>query len=561
MNSLPAESMNWLLGRIDYERAITMPYRHDDFRLDRMRSLLQKLGSPDRRYAIVHIAGTKGKGSTAAMVSSILSAAGLGTGLFSSPHLERIEERIRWNGQPIDADEFAALIEQVRPAVLEMDTICQRDGYGGPTFFEITTAMALVCFAARGATVVVLEVGLGGRLDSTNVVTPVISAITSISFDHTRQLGRTLAAIAGEKCGIIKPGIPVVSGVTDFEARAVVRQVANQRGCVLRELSRDFEVAYESPTAGSLSQIAYRSLALSPENLAATPSVPHRARLGVREKVSETADSVQTFAHTPTLSRKSSNEVVSQLSGEGVHTPRRFQLGLVGRHQAANAALAITIADELRRQGFAIPEAAYAAGLASVQWPARIEVLRQSPTVILDAAHNVASLAALLETLRECYPARRRWLIFATSRDKPAEPMLRQLRTAFDEIILTKYQHNPRAVPIAELMELLSSNAYRRWHRPKLNVGPAPAGQRINAATKIDSSQPNSEAVQDAVQERDRCTLRQGPRLHQIATPAEAWNFVRERAQPEDLVCITGSFFLAAELRPLLVGPAVPGNR
>jgi len=502
------EPLSWLLGRIDYERAITMPYRHDDFRLDRMRSLLEKLGSPDRRFAIVHIAGTKGKGSTAAMVSSILSAAGLGTGLFSSPHLERIEERIRWNGQPIDAAEFAALIQQVRPAVLEMDAICQRDGYGGPTFFEITTAMALCCFAARDAAVVVLEVGLGGRLDSTNVVTPAVSAITSISFDHTKQLGRTLAAIAGEKCGIIKPGVPVVSGVTDFEARTVVRHTADERGCELRELSRDFEVAYESPSAGTLGQIVYRCK----ESAVASPLA------------------------------------------------RRYQLGLVGRHQAANAALAITIADELRRQGFAIPESAYTVGLAAVQWPARIEVLQQKPTVILDAAHNVASIAALLETLRECFPARKRWLIFATSRDKPAEQMLRQLRTAFDEIVLTKYQHNPRAIPIAELAELLASQQNQRWHRPKLNVGPAPAGQRTSAAAKSDSSEPNSVAAQETVQEKGRCTLRRGPYLHQIATPIVAWNFVRERAQPEDLICITGSFFLAAEVRPLLVGPAPAGQ-
>jgi dihydrofolate synthase/folylpolyglutamate synthase len=482
---LSLEPLSWLYGRIDYERAITMPYRHDDFRLDRMRTLLEKLGSPDLRYAIVHIAGTKGKGSTAAMVTGILSEAGLGTGLFTSPHLERIEERIRWNGQPIEAAEFVSLIQQVRPAVLEMDVICQRDGYGGPTFFEITTAMALCCFAARGAAVVVLEVGLGGRLDSTNVVTPAVSAITSISFDHTKQLGRTLAAIAGEKCGIIKPGVPVVSGVTDFEAGNVVRHVAEERGCALQELSRDFEVAYESPDAGTLGQIVYRSKHAAGESSAV----------------------------------------------------RKYQLGLIGRHQAANAALAITIADELRGQGFAIPDDAYAQGLSQIKWPARIEVLQHSPTVVLDAAHNVASIAALLETLRECFPARKRWLIFATSRDKPAEQMLRQLRTAFDEIVLTRYQHNPRAVPIELLAEMLATaDNGSPWHRRSRTLGFQPKLQGLAA----------------------RGT---GPHIHQIATPEEAWNFVRARAAPEDLICITGSFFLAAEIRPLLVGPAVPGKQ
>jgi dihydrofolate synthase/folylpolyglutamate synthase len=482
-DSSSADPLTWLYGRIDYERAITMPYRHDDFRLDRMRTLLEKLGSPDRSYAIVHIAGTKGKGSTAAMVSAILSAADIDTGLFTSPHLERIEERIRCNGQPVSAELFAKLIEQVRPAVLEMDAICQRDGYGGPTFFEITTAMALCCFATRGCEVVVLEVGLGGRLDSTNVVTPAVSAITSISFDHTKQLGRTLAAIAGEKCGIIKPGVPVVSGVTEFEAREVVRHTAEERCCLLRELSRDFEVSYEPPSAGNLGQIIYRSKQQSPNVESANPSL----------------------------------RMVSPSVGNGLYT-RRYQLALAGRHQAANAALALTIADELQAQGFAIPETAYTDGLARVQWPARIEVLRTAPTVILDAAHNVASIAALLETLRECFPARRRWLIFATSRDKPAEQMLRQLRTAFDQIVLTRYQHNPRAVPIEELAEMFDSQQHRLWHR-----------RSDDARRELRS-----------------------PELHQCVTPEAAWNFVRKLAAPDDLICITGSFFLAAELRPLL---------
>ncbi len=509
-------SLSWLYGRIDYERAITMPYRHDDFRLDRMRTLLERLGSPDRRYAIVHIAGTKGKGSTAAMVSAILSAAGLGTGLFSSPHLERIEERIRWNGQPVESAEFAQLIDHVRPAVLEMDVVCQRDGYGGPTFFEITTAMALCCFAKRRAAVVVLEVGLGGRLDSTNVVTPAVSVITSISFDHTKQLGRTLAAIAGEKCGIIKPGVPVVSGVTDFEAREVVRHAADERGCLLRELSRDFEVSYEPPSGGELGQIVYRSKVPDIENQEA-----EYARLEVIPDLP-----ANEFSANPSL------RMVCPSVGEAV--PRKYHLGLIGRHQAANAALAITIADELRSQGLAIRDAAYIQGLSQVQWPARIEVLQTAPTLILDAAHNVASIAALLETLRECFPARRRWLIFATSRDKPAEQMLRQLRTAFDEIVLTRYQHNPRAVPIDELVSLLTSQESHRWHREQ-------SRRWYRRSGKAGASQKSQ--------------------IHCIATPAEAWNFVRERAAPEDLICITGSFFLAAEIRPLLVGPAVPGKR
>lgn len=194
----------------------------------------------------------------------------------------------------------------------------------------------------------------------------------------------------------------------------------------------------------------------------------------MREKTFEPWSNDLPVALTPALSRNESNVVASQLSGEGENAPRRYSLGLIGRHQAANAALAITIADELRGQGFAIPDDAYVRGLAEIQWPARIEVLQHSPTVVLDAAHNVASIAALLETLRECFPKRKRWLIFATSRDKPAEQMLRQLRTAFDEIVLTRYQNNPRAVPITELAELLASESHRRWHRPACGLGVPP---------------------------------------------------------------------------------------
>ena len=200
-------ALEFLLGRIDYERTTAVPYCRREYRLDRMRELLNRLDDPQRTYPIVHVAGTKGKGSTAAMIAGILTAAGYRTGLYSSPHLDRMEERVAIDGQSCSSGELVELIERVWPAVSAMDRCAdQGDGPGRPTYFEITTAMALVQFARRAVDAAVLEVGMGGRLDSTNVCPTIASVITSISFDHTKQLGNTLESIAREKAGIIKPG-------------------------------------------------------------------------------------------------------------------------------------------------------------------------------------------------------------------------------------------------------------------------------------------------------------------------------------------------------------------
>ncbi|MEX0613266.1 MAG: Mur ligase family protein, partial [Pirellulales bacterium] len=204
-------ALHWLMGRINYERTALIAYQERQLKLDRMRQLLTRLGQPDAGMKIVHVAGTKGKGSTAAMIAGMLTAAGYRTGLFSSPHLERIEERFAVDGQPCTADELVALVNRLRPVAHAMDEEAAADGdpTAGPTYFDVTTAMALLHFVEREVDAAVLEVGLGGRLDSTNVCLPAVSVITSISFDHMKQLGNTLAAIAREKAGIIKPGVPV----------------------------------------------------------------------------------------------------------------------------------------------------------------------------------------------------------------------------------------------------------------------------------------------------------------------------------------------------------------
>ena len=238
----------FLTSRIDYERATAVSYDPRDFCLDRMRELLDRLGNPQRGLPIIHIAGTKGKGSTAAMIASILRAAGFHTGLYSSPHLDSLEERLMVDGAICPADELVGLVNRVRPVVAAMDDAGGAGrGSKRPTYFEIVTALALLRFALCRVDAAVLEVGMGGRLDSTNVCDPLVSVITNISFDHTQQLGNTLAAIAREKAGIIKPDTPVVSGVLSDEPRQVVAEVARVQGCRLVQLGKDFDYTYRPP--------------------------------------------------------------------------------------------------------------------------------------------------------------------------------------------------------------------------------------------------------------------------------------------------------------------------
>jgi dihydrofolate synthase/folylpolyglutamate synthase len=440
-----AAAEQFLFSRIDFERALHVPYSLRNFKLDRMTRLAERLGDPQAGMNIVHVAGTKGKGSTAAMIAAVLSAAGYRTGLYTSPHLQCVEERLAIDGRACSSDELVDLIERLRPIVLELDAT------EGPTYFEILTAMAFVYFADHRVDWAVLEVGMGGRLDSTNICQPAVSVITSISLDHTKQLGNTLAAIAREKAGIIKPGVPVVSGVVESEPRDIIRQIAREQNCPLVERTIDFDATYYPPT------------------------------------------------HLETTSTQATIDFDNRKQGQSQHL-HELRLSLVGEHQAANAAVALATLEQLRGQGWHIDEAAVRRGLGHVSWPARVEVIARRPTVVLDAAHNVASMAALLATLEQSFSARRRILIFATTRDKPAAEMLAMLRPRFDHIILTRYQNNPRSFPETELAELV---------------------------------EPGS------------CLV--------CPTPTEAWQAARKLATADDLIVITGSFFIAAEMRSVIM--------
>ena len=391
------DAMAFLLGRIDYERAAVDSVSSRGFKLDRMRELLERLGDPHLKIPAVHIAGTKGKGSTSVMTAEVLSAAGLKTGLFTSPHISAFEERMRVNGITPSRLGCVALLAQVEQVVREMDRLGDDLRV---TYFEIATAMAWLFFVREGCEIAVLEVGLGGRLDSTNLCRPEVTLITNISRDHTHLLGETAAEIAAEKAGIIKPGIPVISGETGREAAEVIAGIARSRSAPLYCRNVDFRSNYRR-VAGS-------------------------GRVDV-----ETPHSRY----------------------ESIPVP------LAGTHQADNAALAVTAVDLLRERGFAIPAESIDEGMANVRWPLRLEVLSQEPAVVVDAAHNEASAAALVEALQVEFPAEQRTLIFAASRDKDVERIAAVLFPAFDTVVLTQFVGNPRAIPPEELQGLVDSRS------------------------------------------------------------------------------------------------------
>ena len=438
------QALEFLYNRINYERVQSSAYSAGDFKLNRMRGLLESLGNPQDRIPAVHIAGTKGKGSTAVMIASILQAAGYRVGLFTSPHISKFEERMTVNGIQPSETEIVALVNELLEPVGQLD---QELGGMSPTYFEITTAMAWQFFAQQQADIVVLEVGLGGRLDATNVCKPEVCVITSISRDHTHLLGSEVHQIAREKAGIIKTGVPVISGVLNPPAQEVIAEVCQQRDAELTQLERDFQYQH------------------------------------ARE-----ADSRAIGGH---ITVQTAQQKFDDLP-----------LPLIGEHQAHNAALAVMAVSVLAQRGWKIETSAIRFGMEQVQWPARIEVVSQNPLVIVDAAHNWASIAALIQTLDQHFSDKSRIVIFAATRDKDVQGILRQLLPRFDTIILTSYLSNPRSVPVEQLFAMTRTISDRH--------------------------------------------------VHVARDPQTAWAMANKLTGPDDLICITGSFFIAAEVREIL---------
>ena len=388
----------WLMGRVNYERAVVVPPAEQAFKLDRIREVLKRLGDPHAGLRIVHIAGTKGKGSTSAMIAAAFQAAGLRTGLYTSPHLERLEERFSVDGEPCMAAELVALVECVKPIAEAME----RAPIGGPTFFDLTTAIALQHFADRQTDAVVMEVGLGGRLDSTNVVTPVVSVVTNISLEHTAQLGATRDKIAYEKAGIFKPGVPAVSGVADADAGDVIERIAAERGCPFWRRESDFGVE----ACGN----AWR--------------FTRRCEDGSTETI------------------------------EGVIP------ALPGRAQAENAGVSLAALGVLADRGWKLPIEARRVGVNTGRLPARMERFPGDPLVVIDGAHNDASAQALAEALDElCLqkngvaPRERRVLVVAISDDKDKAAIIEPLARRFGHVVATRFLENPRAAQPEKVAE------------------------------------------------------------------------------------------------------------
>jgi dihydrofolate synthase/folylpolyglutamate synthase len=378
------KALDYLYSFVDYSLKHSSELARAEFNLDRMFAMMEELGNPQNKYPLIHVAGTKGKGSVSALCASALQAAGYNTGLYTSPHLLDYCERIQINGEPISHEFMVELVEEIKPAVAKIPKL---------TTFEITTALGFLAFAKLGVHVAVIEVGLGGRLDATNVVMPKVAVITSLSYDHMAVLGDTLAKIAGEKAGIIKPGVPVVCALQKEEALGVVLRVAKLKDSSVTLIGKhvDFQ-----PVESSLDGQSLR--------------------------------------------------VIDHIR----HSTFDIRLPLLGSHQLENAATAYAA---LMTSEIPIPIEAIQMGFSQVKWRGRFEVVRREPPVILESAHNQDSFARLRETLEEYFPGRPVTLIFGASEDKNIPGMFKEMKPKIKKLIVTRADH-PRALEVEKILEL-----------------------------------------------------------------------------------------------------------
>ncbi len=382
----------YILQRAGYDRGfVANPFDAETVGLQRTEWLLAQLDHPERRYPVVHIAGTNGKGSTAACVAAVLQAAGLRVGLYTTPHLHTFRERIQIDGRPIPEEHFAELTGELVP--LNRRLAAERPDWGEATAFEFSTVLAFLAFARAGRQVAVIEVGLGGRLDATNVVLPDVSVITPVSFDHTHVLGDTLTSIATEKGGIIKPGRPVICGLQPSEALTILERLAAERGSPFFVAGRDWWLS----------------------------GTPDRFDL---------------------------------LGPWGDY--RDLRLSLIGQHQVENAATALAVCWMVGQRGLPVSEQAIRDGLAAVHWPGRLEVVHERPTIIVDGAHNPGGAERLAAAIRASFRWRRLTLILGAGQGKDVEGIVRALAPIADRLIVTASRH-PRAVPPARIAAVVSA--------------------------------------------------------------------------------------------------------
>ncbi|MGB9803628.1 bifunctional folylpolyglutamate synthase/dihydrofolate synthase [Desulfofundulus sp.] len=443
---------------VQYEEAMTYLQNLTrfgmNFGLGRIKELLRRMGDPQEKLKVVHIGGTNGKGSTTAMVASVLTAAGYRTGTFTSPHLHAYTERYQIDGVQISRERVAALIDRLKP---HLDAMVAQ-GFEHPTEFEVSTAMAFQYFYEEGVDFLILEVGLGGAIDSTNVVSrPLVTVITNVSMDHMDYLGRTIREIATVKAGIIKPGVPLVTACRG-EALEVVARSCRNNGSPM--------VLVES-SGGS----GFKGC------------IPCRAVLW--EAAGGGFEQGGQYLTVHGLRR----------------TYRDLFIPLLGRHQVVNAAGAVAVVELLVEQGFSIPQEALYRGLAATCWPARLEVVMERPVVILDGAHNYDGARSLARALEDYFPGREVVLVIGMLGDKERSRVVAELAPRAREVVVTR-PNSPRAGD---------------WQR---------------------------------LAEEARKYV---PRVHTMESVPGAVEYALSLARPDELVCITGSLYMVAEAREVLM--------
>ena len=386
---------------IDYERSPDFSRQARLYNLNRISLLLELLGNPHDRLQVIHIAGSKGKGSTAALIASVLTQAGYKTGLFTSPHLITPRERCRIDGDLISKADVAFYVEKLKPAIETVST----SEFGRVSFFEIYTALAFSYFADKATDFAVIEVGLGGRLDATNVVTPVATVITPIGLEHTAILGETYTEIASEKAEIIKQKCPLALAPQHPEARTVFEKVASERNAPIVE----------------------------PKNVVGRDCSASSSRL-VRN-----ADGLPVAQE---FDVETDSESYPQLT-----------MPLLGHHQFINATTAVTAIECLKQKGYIVPKTSVYAGFKNVQWHGRIQRIRSSPIVVLDGAHSPASMEALCSTLRQSFRYDRVTFIVSLMRDKNLTAIGNIVSQTADFVIATQVLNNPRVMSAEEILD------------------------------------------------------------------------------------------------------------
>lgn len=376
------DALDYIYSFVDFSLTHQENLSPENFDLTRMRDFMEKLGNPQNEFPSIHVAGSKGKGSVSAMCASVLQHAGYAVGLYTSPHLKDFEERIQVNRIPMDRAILVDYVEEIKPRIAQVP---------GLTTFEIMTGLGFLYFARNQVDIAVVEVGLGGRLDATNVITPRVAVITSLYLDHVTILGDSLDKIAYEKGGIIKSGVPVISAPQEQIALDVIREISQDRKAPLIEVGREYKY------------------------------------------------------HTRSRSLDGQEFSVKSAAGEV-----QLQIPLVGDYQVINAVTAYAALDALRQEGFALQDDAIDRGFKETVWPARFEVLRRKPPLVIDSAHNPASIGKLRETIDEFFPGMPLILVFGISEDKQLDGMLAEILPRTTTLIATQADH-PRAMDATDL--------------------------------------------------------------------------------------------------------------